>query len=166
MLVQGLDAMRPMLPPGDLAVLRVPAVLLDREAFSAVPWTRLPGLDVGQDDDLRCSLGYNRSLHVQPFVVFPAPYLEAHIDVPDPLRDVAAHAVEATYVAPGAIAGVILSALTGSWLPAVVFAGVGAVVPRQRRRILVLDCDGWGRLTARAAADVGARRGTRMRRPR
>ena len=130
-----------VLQPGELAVVRVPIAVLDVEAFRRLRWRRSIGLDVGQSADLRCMLRDGSCLHLHVFFDGAVPYIEAHIDATDPLRDAALHAVEATEIVPGAILGGLLALLTGMWLPAIVLTAAGASIASQRRRVVVLGYD-------------------------
>jgi hypothetical protein len=137
-----------LLPPGDLAVVRVATALLDVEIFSRSAPSQLRGIDVGQSADLRYPLLDRGSLHLH---LFPG-YVEAHIDANDPSRHPVAHVVEATHVGPAALAGAAVVAVTGAWLPAILVTALGASVPSQRRRVFELHWDRT-RLTFRAIPD-------------
>lgn len=143
-----------LLPPGDLAVVRLPMMLLDVEALLRYAPSLLPEIDAGQIGSRRIPVGNSSSLHVHFF----HGYVEAHIDATDPARDPAAHVVEVTHVGLAALAGAAVAAITGSWLPAILMTALGASVPSQRRRVFELYWDGTG-LMLRAVADAPSRRG-------
>ncbi len=134
---------------GTLAVVCSPrGEVFDVQSFRACKSCNLPGLDVGQVQDLRFSTNGPEGLHAQ---IFPDGHIEFHLDAADACRDLVMHGAKDTKMVEGAGAGLLvggaLCLLTGgtylaAWLAAGAVAGgaIGAnISARPRWRVNLRD---------------------------
>jgi hypothetical protein len=127
---------------GRLPVLRLlPGDPVDLNSLRCCASCDLPGIDVGQERDLRFATDGPDGLHGQ---IFPGGYIDFHLDAADACRDAVGHVVKDTKAVEGAgwglLVGGSLCLLTGgagllAWLAAGGAGGaiVGAHVPARER---------------------------------
>lgn len=134
----------------DASILPVVRVRIDERRFAwpslPAPHCTMPGIDVGQDKDLRFATDDNEGLHAHVFR--SRGVVEFHLDAVNACGDTAGHAIADTQALGGTLLGGALGLLLGSLarrpgiglaLGTLVGGALGANIPKRRRQVFQFE---------------------------